>query len=81
MQPGWGNDFWPQASIEVALPFIMGYDNGNGVYLNLGVAGTLEERLIYGLELQVGRVRQTGPGEPLKSGSVSSLRASFGIRF
>ena len=80
-QSSWGNTFWPQASVEAAIPLFMGPDVGNGVYLNLGIAGALQERFIYGLELHFGRVKQTDAGLPPASGSVRNIRAHLAYRF
>jgi hypothetical protein len=81
MQADWGNALWPQASVEAAIPLFMGYDNGNGIYLNLGIAGALQERLLYGIELQFGRVKHSGAAVSAASGSANNLRASLGYRF
>ena len=79
--PGWGTGLQPQASIEAAVPWLMSTDNGSGVYLNLGMVGTLQERFLYGLELQLGEAKQSQVGRPDASGSVTNLRASLALRF
>lgn len=78
---GWGTGFQPQASIEAAAPWLMSADNGYGVYLNLGMVGILQERFLYGLELQLGEAKQSEVGLPNASGSVTNLRASLAYRF
>jgi hypothetical protein len=78
---GWGDALWPQASLEVATPWPMGNDAGTGAYLNLGLAGALEKRFLYGLELQTGRVRHSTIGAPSATGTVKNVRASLAIRF
>lgn len=59
----------------------MGNTTGRGLYLNLGLIGLSQQWLIYGLELQLGKVSHSGLGKQAANQSTQGLRVSLGVAF
>jgi len=80
--PGDDKDLWPQASIEMAFPMIMGDDSGRGRYLNLGFGALIQSQFSFSIELQLGTAKHTGAAfASPATGPVKTLRAGLGYRF
>jgi hypothetical protein len=71
----------PQVQVEYSSPLFMGNTTGRGLYLNLGLIGLSQQWLIYGLELQLGKVSHSGIGKPAARQSTQGLRLSLGVAF